>query len=252
VVVRRGDVLQSPVVKLSVLMPVYNEQKTLAAAVKRVLDVAYPCDVELVIANDGSTDGTRAILDGLSDDRLVVRHLPVNRGKGAAIRAAAEAATGDHMVICDADLEYAPEEIPALLGPVLAGEATVVYGSRTFSSNTAFSFWYVMGNKAVTLAANVLFDSYISDLETCFKLMPLELYRSLDVHSAGFGLEAELTGKLLARGIRPYEVPISYRARTRAEGKKLTWRDGVEALWILSSIRARALAERRRDRLGRA
>jgi glycosyltransferase involved in cell wall biosynthesis len=238
-------------VKLSVLMPVYNEQATLAAAIKRVLGVDYPCDVELVIADDGSTDGTRAILDGVSDARVVVRHQPANRGKGAAIRAAAEVATGDYLVICDADLEYAPEEIPALLAPVLAGEATVVYGSRTFSSNTAFSFWYVLGNKAVTLAANVLFDSYISDLETCFKLMPLDLYRSLGVHSAGFGLEAEITGKLLAQGIRPYEVPISYKARSREAGKKLTWRDGVEALWILSSIRGRSLAARRRERVAR-
>nr|WP_131746475.1 glycosyltransferase family 2 protein [Frankia sp. Cppng1_Ct_nod] len=225
--------------KLSVLMPVFNEQATLAAAVKRVLDVDYPSEVELVVVDDGSTDGTRAILASLDDPRLVIAHQPVNQGKGAAIRAASRLATGDYLVICDADLEYAPEEIPALLEPVLAGETEVVYGSRTFSSNTAFSFWYVMGNKAVTLAANVLFDSYISDLETCFKLMPVSLYRELDVSSAGFGMEAEVTAKLLARGIRPFEVPISYRARTRAEGKKLTWKDGVEALWILGSIRAR-------------
>jgi glycosyltransferase involved in cell wall biosynthesis len=226
-------------VKLSILMPVYNEQVTLASAVKRVLDVTYPCDIELVIVDDGSTDGTGAILDALDDPRLAVHRHPANRGKGAAIRTASESATGDYLVICDADLEYAPEEIPSLLLPVLGGESDVVYGSRTFSSNTAFSFWYVMGNKAVTLAANVLFDSYISDLETCFKLMPTALYRELDVTSAGFGMEAEITAKLLARGVRPYEVPISYKARSREDGKKLTWRDGVEALWILGSIRVR-------------
>jgi dolichol-phosphate hexosyltransferase len=239
-------------VKLSILMPVFNEQATLASAVKRVLDVGYPCDVELVIVDDGSVDGTRAVLDALDDPRVSIHHHPVNRGKGAAIRTAGERASGDYLVICDADLEYAPEEIPLLLEPVLSGEATVVYGSRTFSSNTAFSFWYVMGNKAVTLAANILFDSYISDLETCFKLMPVALYRELDVVSAGFGMEAEVTAKLLARGIRPYEVPISYKARSREEGKKLTWKDGVEALWILGSqrVRTRASARRRSSAAG--
>lgn len=225
--------------QLSVLMPVFNEQATLAAAVKRVLDVDYPCEIELVLVNDGSTDGTAEVLAGLDDPRLAIHEHPENRGKGAAIRTAAAEASGDFLIICDADLEYAPEEIPQLLRPILAGEATVVYGTRTFSSNTAFSFWYVMGNRAVTLAANLLFNSYISDLETCFKLLPLPLYRELDVRSAGFGMEAELTGKLLARGIRPFEVPISYRARSREDGKKLTWKDGVEALWILSRERGR-------------
>ena len=143
------------------------------------------------------------------------------------------------MIIVDADLEYAPEEIPVLLRPVLAGEAEVVFGTRTFGSHTAYSFWYVLGNKTVTMAANVLFDCWISDLETCFKLMPLALYRSLDVRAQGFGMEAEVTGKVLARGIRPFEVPITYKARSREQGKKLTWKDGVEALWILSRERWR-------------
>lgn len=225
--------------KLSVLVPVYNEAATLNAALKRVLDVDYPCDVEVVVVNDGSGDGTAAILDALDDPRVTVVHHPVNRGKGAAIRTAAESASGDYMIICDADLEYAPEEIPSLLAPVLAGDAKVVYGTRTFGSHTAYSFWYVLGNKGVTLFANVLYDCWISDLETCFKLMPLPLYRELDVRSAGFGMEAEVTGKLLVRGYRPYEVPISYKARSREEGKKLTWKDGVEALWILTRERAR-------------
>jgi len=224
-------------VKLSVLMPVLDEAATLPRVLKRVLDVEFPCEVELVVVDDGSTDATPNILAGVGDPRVVVRRHPVNRGKGAAIRTAADAATGDVMVVCDADLEYSPEELPTVLAPVLRGDAEVVYGTRSFGSHSAFSFWYVMGNKAVTLAANLLFDCYISDLETCFKLMPLPLYRSLDVRSAGFGMEAEVTAKLLRRGHRPYEVPISYRARTRAEGKKLTWRDGVEALWILARIR---------------
>ncbi len=225
--------------RLSILIPVYNEAATVASALSRVLHVDFPAHVaaEVVVVDDGSTDGTSAQLDAVDDPRVrLVRH-PVNRGKGAAIRTAASAATGDYMIICDADLEYAPEEIPRLLAPVVAGEATVVYGTRTFGSNTAFSFWYVLGNKAVTMFANVAFNCWISDLETCFKLLPLDLYRDLDIRSTGFGMEAEVTGKLLRRGIRPFEVPISYRARTREQGKKLTWRDGVEALWILSRER---------------
>ena len=146
--------------------------------------------------------------------------------------------------MCDADLEYEPADLPSLLRPVLDGETTVVYGTRSFGSHTAYSFWYVVGNKAVTAAANVLFNSWISDLETCFKLLPLSLYRDLDIRSAGFGMEAEITGKLLARDIRPYEVAIRYRARRRGEGKKLTWHDGVEALWILARIRLRTRSAR--------
>jgi dolichol-phosphate hexosyltransferase len=225
--------------KLSILMPVFNEAETLGSAVKRVLAVDYPCEMELVLVDDGSSDGTAEVLATLDDSRLTKHRHAVNRGKGAAIRTAADVASGDYIIICDADLEYAPEEIPLLLTPVLQGEAEVVYGTRTFGSHTAYSFWYVVGNKAVTMWANLLYNSWISDLETCFKLMPLKLYRSLDVKAAGFGMEAEVTAKLLRSGHRPYEIPISYRARSREAGKKLTWRDGVEALWILTRLRAR-------------
>jgi dolichol-phosphate hexosyltransferase len=220
--------------KLSILMPVYNESATLAAAVEDVLRVSYPCDIELVIVDDGSTDGTRALYPALRHDPRVTVHLhDRNRGKGAAIRTAAAAATGDYVIMCDADREYAPAEIPALLAPVTVGRARVVYGTRTFSSHNSYSYLYVLGNKCVTTAANVLFNCYISDLETCFKLIPADLYRDLRIRETGFGMEAEVTGKLLRRGIRPYEVPITYAARSRAAGKKLTWRDGAEALWIL-------------------
>jgi glycosyltransferase involved in cell wall biosynthesis len=222
---------------LSVLMPVYNEVATIEAAVRRVLAVDYPCAMELVLVDDGSTDGTRELYPKLADPRLNVVLAERNRGKGAAIARAAQEARGDYLVICDADLEYAPEELPDLLEPVLRGVASVVYGTRSFGSHNAYSFWYVQGNKCVTLFANLLFNSYISDLETCFKLLPLRLYRELGIRQSGFGMEAEVTGKLLAAGIRPYEVPISYHARGRAEGKKLTWRDGVEALLILVRLR---------------
>lgn len=227
--------------KLSVLMPVYNEQASVHRALKQALAVDYPCDVEFVVVDDGSTDGTAAELDAFTDERLRVVHHPRNRGKGAAIRTAAEAAGGDYVVILDADLEYDPSDIPALVKPVLEERATVVYGNRQFGSHSAYSFWYVLGNRGVTLAANIIFNSYISDVETCFKLMPLDLYRRLDIRSTGFGMEAEVTGKLLRRRLRPYEVPISYHARSREDGKKITAWDGVEALAILVRERMRRL-----------
>ncbi|MEK8108114.1 glycosyltransferase family 2 protein [Micromonospora sp. M12] len=227
--------------QLSILMPVYNEAERIAEALKQALAVQYPCEIEIVVVDDGSTDDTAEILGRLDDARLRVVTHPRNAGKGAAIKTAVASARGEYMVILDADLEYDPQDIPKLLAPVLEGHATVVYGNRTFGSHSAYSFWYVVGNRGVTTAANVLFNSYIGDLETCFKLMPVELYRSLDIRSRGFGMEAEVTGKLLRRRIRPYDVPIAYRARGREEGKKITWRDGVEALWILSRERPAAV-----------
>ena len=220
-------------VKLSILMPVYNECATLTSAVKEVLNVTFPCEIELVVVDDGSTDGTRELYPSISDSRVKIHMHERNQGKGAAIRTAAMVATGDYVIMCDADLEYSPSDIPALLEPVIAGHAEVVYGTRTFGSHNAYSYLYVLGNKGVTTIANVLFNCYISDLETCFKLLPAALYRDLKIRETGFGMEAEITGKLLRRGIRPYEVPIEYRSRSREAGKKLTWRDGVEAVWIL-------------------
>ncbi|WP_285666824.1 glycosyltransferase family 2 protein [Actinorhabdospora filicis] len=226
--------------KLSILMPVFNEEERLERALDAALKVEYPCEIELIVVDDGSRDRTAEILANYADDRVNPLRHPRNRGKGAAIRTAANKATGDYLIILDADLEYDPADIPTLLTPVLDGRAEVVFGNRTFGSHSSYSFWYVMGNKAITTAANVLYNCYLSDLETCFKLMPLPLYRSLRIASHGFGMEAEVTAKLLQRGIRPYEVPVSYRARTREEGKKITWKDGVEALWILGRERVTA------------
>ena len=224
--------------KLSILMPVYNEHSTLASAIKEVLNVNFPCEFELVIVDDGSTDGTRDLYPQLASDPRISLHMHErNQGKGAAIKTAASVATGDYVIMCDADLEYDPGDIPCLLAPVLAGDAEVVYGTRSFGSHNSYSFVYVLGNKGVTMCANVMFNCYISDLETCFKLIPAPMYRELNITETGFGMEAEVTGKLLKRGIRPYEVPISYKARSREAGKKLTWRDGVEAVWILTKIR---------------
>jgi glycosyltransferase involved in cell wall biosynthesis len=231
--------------KLSILTPIYNEARTLQKVIDRLLSIEFPTDVEFVMVNDGSVDGSAAMLDAISDDRVVVYHQPKNQGKGAAIRKAVELATGDYMIICDADEEYRPQEIPMLMQPILDGESHIIYGTRTFGSHTSFSYWYVIGNRGVNLAANILFNAYVSDVETCFKMMPLPLYRSLNVKANGFGMEAEVTAKLLARGHRPYEVPISYRARSRAEGKKITAWDGVEALWILFRIRVKEGSRRR-------
>jgi glycosyltransferase involved in cell wall biosynthesis len=219
-------------------MPVYNEFAVLESAVKRVLDVEFPVETELVIVDDGSTDGTRDLYANWADDpRVRICLKETNGGKGSAILKAAELADGDYIIMCDADLEYSPEEIPGLLKPILDGTATVVYGTRTFGSHNSYSYLYVLGNRGVTTVANVLFNCYLSDLETCFKLMPLALYRSLNIKSSGFGMEAEITGKLLSSGFRPYEIPITYNARSREAGKKLTWRDGVEAIFILGRER---------------
>ena len=221
---------------LSVLIPVYNEERTL----ERLLDAVEerPEVAELVIVDDGSTDGTAEILSqrGFRVNARVIRH-DRNRGKGAALRTAIAAATGDVALVQDADLEYDPAEFPLLLAPIERGRAEVVYGSRSFAAHSAYSFWFVIGNKLVTLWTNVLFNSYLSDMETCYKLMPLSVWRSLDLRSDGFDIEPEITAKLLKSGRRIYEVPISYAARGRVEGKKLTWRDGVMALWTLSRIR---------------
>jgi dolichol-phosphate hexosyltransferase len=221
---------------LSVLIPVYNEEQTL----DRLLDAVEerPEVSELVIVDDGSTDRTSEILEArdFKGNVQIIRH-ERNRGKGAALRTAIAAATGDVALVQDADLEYDPAEFPLLLAPIERGRAEVVYGSRSFAAHSAYSFWFVIGNKLVTLWTNVLFNSYLSDMETCYKLMPLSVWRSLDLRSDGFDIEPEITAKLLKSGRRIYEVPISYAARGRVEGKKLTWRDGVTALWTLSRIR---------------
>jgi dolichol-phosphate hexosyltransferase len=235
--------------KLSILIPAYNEAATVGVAVKRLLDIRYPCDIELVIVNDGSADHTMDVLSSIDDPRVVVTEHPVNRGKGAAVRTAAALATGDYMLIFDADLEYSAEDILSLLSPLQRGDAEVVYGVRTFGASTAHSFWFVIGNRVNTFTANALFNTWISDLHSCLKLLPLALFRELPVRENGFGLDTELTAMLLARGVRPYEVPIHYKARSREEGKKLTWGDGVEATWILLRVRAKKAVTDRRARM---
>ena len=223
---------------LGVIVPAFNEEKTIARVLDRVL--RQQCVAQVVVVDDASTDSTQEALRPFSSDRrLTIRRHERNQGKGAAIRTALAAIEAPIVVIQDADLEYDPAEYDTLIEPILAGRTDVVYGVRGFLSHTSYSYWFVIGNRLVTTATNVLFNCYLGDLETCFKLMPVDLYRSLNVRSRGFGMEAEVTGKLLRRQVRPYEVPISYRARSREEGKKITWRDGVEALYILGRARVR-------------
>ena len=227
-------------------MPAYNEAATVERALAAVL--ATPQEKEVILVDDGSTDGTREIVSRLGEENREVQVIvhQRNQGKGAAVRSALAAATGDVVLIQDCDLEYDPSDYGKLLEPIEKGEADVVYGTRSFGSHTAFSFWFVMGNKLVTLATNVLFNCYISDMETCYKVMRLDVARQLRLTARGFELEPQITGGLLNLGHQIYEVRVNYRARTREEGKKLAWTDGVRAILTLCLVRLRRNRDRRR------
>ena len=224
--------------KLTIAVPVYNERERVERALKELLAVEFAIETEILVVDDGSKDGTSELVESLELPQNVrlVRH-PKNKGKGAALRTALDNATGDIFVPFDADLEYDPSDLARLLTSFLHENVPVVYGTRAFGSHTAFSFWYVMGNKMIVLWANIFFNSYISDLETCYKMVKTDVLRSLKLKSDSFAIEAEVTAKLLKKGFRPLEVPISYRARSREQGKKIQWWDGVIALWTIFRIR---------------
>jgi glycosyltransferase involved in cell wall biosynthesis len=226
---------------LSILMPVFNERETVERAIADALEAELPVERrELVLVDDGSTDGTRELLAGGSwPDAMTVVYHDRNLGKGSALRTALQHATGEFAAVLDADLEYRASDLGVALEPLLAGEATVVFGTRAWASHTAYSFWYVVGNKAVTLATNVLYNCFISDVMTCQKAMRTELFRSLPLRERGFGVEPEIAARVLQAGERIYEVPIAYRARTREEGKKLTAFDGLRVLRTLVRCRLR-------------
>lgn len=225
---------------LTIVMPVYNERATLRTALDRLLAVEMPIPTEILVVDDGSTDGcTDLIADLVESGSVKLLTQDPNQGKGAALRRGIAEATGELLTILDADLEYDPSDFPALLRPILDREAKVVYGARSYGGHAAYSFWFVIGNKMLALWASLLFDAWLTDIETCLKVAPTAMWRKVDLRSNGFGIEAELTGKILAMKERIFEVPITYRARGREEGKKIQWTDGVAALWILLRIRVR-------------
>ena len=224
---------------LSILMPVFNERSTVEAAIEDALTAELPVSGrELVIVDDGSTDGTRELLDTTTwpDGVKVVFH-ERNLGKGAAVRTALQHATEEFSAILDADLEYRAADLAHVLEPLVSGEAHVVFGTRAWTSQSSFSFWYVMGNKAVTMATNVLYNCWISDVMTGHKAMETDLFRSLPLRERGFAIEPEIAARLLRAGERIHEVPISYHARSRDEGKKLTSTDGLRVLRTLVRCR---------------
>src|SRR5947209_19997860 len=223
---------------LSILMPVYNERERVERAIAEVLETTLPTEFELIVVNDGSTDGTSEILRNTDwGGRVRLFEHEVNRGKGAAVQTALAEAQGEFAAIFDADLEYDPGDLGLLMPPLLDGRSNACFGVRAFDGYTSHSFLYVLGNKGVTLACNVLFNVYLHDIMTCQKMIRTDLFRSLPLHSAGFAIEPEITARLVQRRERIFEVPVHYRARSTEEGKKLTALDGFRVVATLLRCR---------------
>lgn len=226
--------LTNPLV--SVVMPVYNERETIEEIVSRVLGSSLR--VELIAVDDGSTDGSREILEELGDKKGFRFLLQAkNQGKGAAVRRGFAKTTGDIVIIQDADLEYSPEEYPDLIDLIVRGKADAVYGSRFLGRHRAFLFTHYVGNRFLTLVTNILYNTILTDMETCFKAIRGDVVRRLPLRENRFGIEPEITAKLFKMGCRVYEVPITYEGRGYEEGKKISWKDGIEALWVLIKYR---------------
>jgi glycosyltransferase involved in cell wall biosynthesis len=222
---------------LSVIIPVFNERTTVAEIIRRVRAVELPVALEIIAVDDGSSDGTDKVLSALADSTVRVLVHPVNQGKGAAIRTGLAAVRGDLVLIQDADLEYDPDDWPLLLAPILKGKARVVYGSRFTGQRKNMMPLHWIGNRFLSLVTNVLYSSTLSDMETCYKLFDRRVLDGITVVSDRFDFEPEITAKVLRRGHRIYEVPISYAGREIEDGKKITWRDGFAALSALVRFR---------------
>jgi glycosyltransferase involved in cell wall biosynthesis len=221
---------------LSVVMPVFNEHATVEEMIRRVLTVKMR--IQLIVVDDASTDGTGPLLDRLRHELgFTLLRQPRNAGKGAALRRGFEDVNGDIVVIQDADREYSPEEFPDLVELIVKGRADVVFGSRFLGRHRVFLLTHYLGNRLITFIANVLYNTMLTDMETCYKVMRVEVLRSMTLNSNGFGIEPEITAKVFKRGYRVYEIPITYDGRGYEEGKKITWRDGIVALWVLLKYR---------------
>ncbi|MDQ1401996.1 MAG: hypothetical protein QOG03_312 [Actinomycetota bacterium] len=226
---------------LSVIVPVFNERNTVGEIIRRMRKVELPVDLQIVVVDDASADGTDKILTALEDSTVRVISHPTNQGKGAAIRTGLEFASGDLILIQDADLEYDPDDWPKLLAPIMKGKATVVYGSRFTGERRNMLFLHWVGNRFLSLVTNVLYNTTISDMETCYKLFDRKAIEGLTIESNRFDFEPEITAKVIRRGHRIYEVPISYAGREFDEGKKITWKDGFGAIWALVKYRVKPL-----------
>ncbi len=222
-------------VSLSIIIPVYNEVNTIKEIIRRVQNV--DIKKEIIIVDDGSTDGTREILRGMGGDDLTVLYHERNMGKGAAIRTGLKHISNDIVIIQDADLEYNPQDYHILIKPILEGNADVVYGSRFLGPHRAFLFWHYAGNKFLTLVTNILYDTILTDMETGYKAFKAAVFKDIEIRSNGFDFEPEITSKVLKRGHRVFEVPISYSGRDYSEGKKISWKDGFSALAALIRYR---------------
>lgn len=239
----RGTDVTARTALLSVLVPVYNEEQTVETMLEHVL--AQLEVGEVIAVDDGSTDGSWDILARIAarDGRLRLIRFDRNRGKGAAVRRAIEEIRLPYAIVQDADLEYDPSDYAALLEPLLEGRTDVTYGARGFRGQTAYSYWYVLGNRFVTFCCNILFNCYILDMTTCYKLLRSELWRRLRLSGERFDIDAQISGRVLRLGYRIHEVPVTYYARSRAEGKKLTWRDGISLAWALLRIRLSSMRD---------
>jgi glycosyltransferase involved in cell wall biosynthesis len=223
---------------LSIIVPVFNEEKTVALILKTVSRLSLPgIEKDIVVVNDGSADGTAAVLKKIKIPGVRIFNHEKNKGKGAAIRTAIPHTKGDFVIIQDADLEYDPNDYQKLLEPLIHGQADVVYGSRFRGVHRAFMFWHSIGNKFLTLVTNILYDTILTDMETCYKVFRGEVIRGLELKSNRFEIEPEMTAKILKKKYRIFEVPISYAGRGFEEGKKITWRDGFSALATLVRYR---------------